>query len=154
MADNRRTANFIVHLVRERELAPTVRRLYGTDGRRILRSLEPQCLSGIRKDARYRIIGSDVILVVDAGTFVFYDCAYEELLQALGPIRDDPTVPWTMFNDDVQKGFFDRYDQYILNILYHPRVHAGMTRRQVRKLLPDIMPDVRAFVAKANAAPR
>jgi hypothetical protein len=148
--EKRGNANIVVRLVRDRDLAATIRELFGRDGRRIMRSLEPQCLSGIRKDANYRILGSDVILVVDAGTFVFYDCAYEELLQALGPIRDDPTVPWTMFNDDVQMGFFDVYDQYILNILYHPRVRAGMTRAQMRKLLPQIMPDVRGFVAKTN----
>jgi hypothetical protein len=59
-------------------------------------------------------------------------------------------VPWTMFNDDVQLGFFGVYDQYILNILYHPRVRPGMTRDQVRALLPEIMPAVRAFVAKVN----
>jgi hypothetical protein len=59
-------------------------------------------------------------------------------------------VRWTMFNDDVQMGFFDVYDQYILNILYHPRVRAGMTREEVRALLPEIMPEVRAWVAKVN----
>ncbi len=150
----REEANFIVHLVRDRDLHRTVTKLYGTSGRRIVRSLEPQCLSGIRKDAHYRIVGSDVILVVDAGTIVFYDCAYEELLQALGPIRDDPTIPWTMFNDDVQKGFFDIYDQYLLNILYHPRIRAGMTRAQIRGLLPEIMPEVRATVARLNGMRR
>jgi hypothetical protein len=91
-----------------------------------------------------------VILVVDKGEFIFFDCAYEEMLQALGPIRDDPTIPWTMFNDDVQMGFFDVYDQYILNILYHRRVQPGMTKAQVRALLPKIMPEVRAFVARKN----
>lgn len=152
ITQERREANIIVHLVRDRDLTRTVTELYGAAGRRIVRALDPQCLSGIRKDNRYRIVGSDVILVVDAGTFLFYDCAYEELLQALGPIRDDPSIPWTMFNDDVQMGFFDIYDQYILNILYHPLMRAGMTRKQVRALLPRIMPDVRAFVAAANAA--
>jgi hypothetical protein len=47
-------------------------------------------------------------------------------------------------------GFFDVYDQYILNILYHPRVRPGMSRDQVRALLPQIMPEVRAWVAKVN----
>jgi hypothetical protein len=42
------------------------------------------------------------------------------------------------------------YDQYLLNILYDPRVQAGMTRQQVRALLPQILPDVRAFVAGMN----
>ena len=57
-----------------------------------------------------------MILPVDAGDFTFYDCAYEELLRALGVINDDQSVPWTMFNDDVQMGFFDVYDQYLLNM--------------------------------------
>jgi hypothetical protein len=78
------------------------------------------------------------------------DCAYEELLQALGPINDDSSVPWTMFNDEVQMGFFDLYDQYLMNILYDPRIHAGMTRAEVRAVLPAVLPDVRAHVARVN----
>jgi hypothetical protein len=144
-------ANMSVSIVRDRDLARTIRSLYGTDlARRIQRSLEPQCLSGFRKDESFRILHSDVILVGDAGDFVFYDCTYEELLQALGPINDDATVPWSMFNDDVQMGFFDIYDQYILNILYDPRIRPGMTRDQVKALLPEILPSVRAWVAEVN----
>ncbi len=75
----------------------------------------------------YEIQRSDVILTVDSSDFVFHDCAYEELLQSLGPINDTNSVPWTMFNDDVSMGFFDIYDQYIMNILYDPRIRAGMT---------------------------
>ena len=67
---------------------------------------------------------------------MFYDCIYEELLQSLGPINDDTTVPWTMFNDEVQMGFFDLYDQYLLNILYDRRIRAGMTRAEVEAMLP------------------
>jgi hypothetical protein len=147
----RADANFVVRLVRDRDLPATVREVYGAKSRQIIHKLEPQCLSGFRKDAQYRIISSDVILVVDAGDFVFYDCAYEEMLQALGPIRDDPTVPWTMFNDRVRMGFFDVYDQYVLNILYDPRIRPGMTPDEVRAELPKVMPTVRAFVAKNNA---
>jgi hypothetical protein len=94
-----------------------------------------------------------VILVVDAGDFIFYDCAYEEMLQALGPIRDDDGVPWTMFNDDVQAGFFDIYDQFILNILYDERVRAGMTRKDMIALLPEILPSVREWIARKNNLP-
>lgn len=143
-------ANFTIRLVRNRDLARTVRKLYGAKGRQIVRSLEPQCLSGFRKDESFRIIRSDVLLAADVDDFIFFDCAYEEILQGLGPIRDDDTVPWTMFNDEVQMGFFGRYDQYLLNILYDPRVRPGMTPAEVRALLPQIMPTVREFVAKAN----
>ena len=151
MTGDRAAANVAVTLVRNRDLATTIRAFYGRGrARRIERSLEPQCLSGFSKDEQYRIVHSDVILVVDAGEFIFYDCAYEELLQALGPINDDPSVPWSMFNDDVQKGFFDVYDQYLLNILYDPRIRPGMTRDEVRAVLPQVLPSVRAFVARVN----
>jgi hypothetical protein len=42
------------------------------------------------------------------------------------------------------------YDQYILNILYHPTIKAGMTRAEVQAVLPQVLPEVRAFVAKTN----
>src|SRR5262249_29141403 len=114
------------------------------------RDLDPQCLSGFQKDDTFKIVRSDVLLVVDAGDFIFRDCVYEELLQSLGPINDTD-IPWTMFNDDVQMGFFDIYDQYILNILYHPRIKPGMTVDEVSGLLPQIIPKVRAFVEKNNS---
>jgi hypothetical protein len=56
-----------------------------------------------------------------------------------------------MFNDNVQMGFFDVYDQYLLNILYDPRVRPGMTKGDVAKLLPDVLPTVRAWVAERNS---
>jgi hypothetical protein len=151
MTAKREDAQIVVSLVRDRDLALAIRTLYGIDrARRIQRSLEPQCLSGFRKDENSRILRSDVLIVADAGDFVFYDCIYEELLQSLGPINDDTTVPWTMFNDEVQMGFFDRYDQYLLNILYDPRIKPGMTRAQVEALLPAILPQVRAWVEENN----
>jgi hypothetical protein len=144
-------ANVTVRLVRDRDLPRTFRKAFGrTRANRIMRSLDPQCLSGFRKDDRFRIVHSDVILAVDAGDFIFRDCAYEEMLQALGPINDTSSVPWTMFNDDVELGFFGVYDQHLLNILYDPRIEAGMTRAQVRALLPKVLPDVRAWVSRIN----
>jgi hypothetical protein len=151
----RADANVIVSLVRDRDLSRKIRALYGTSrARRIQRSLEPQCLSGFRKDRSFRIVHSDVILVADVGDFVFYDCIYEELLQALGPINDDASLSWSMFNDEVQMGFFDVYDQHILNILYHPRIRPGMAREEVLAVLPQVLPEVRAWVAATNALSR
>jgi hypothetical protein len=153
MTGKRSEAQIIVSLVRDRDLAHAIRALYGIDrARRIQRSLEPQCLSGFRKDESSRILHSDVLIVADAGEFVFYDCIYEELLQSLGPINDDTTVPWTMFNDDVQMGFFDLYDQYLLNILYDRRIRPGMSRAEVEALLPAVLPQVRNWVDGNNKA--
>jgi hypothetical protein len=151
ITNDREAANFTVRLVADRDLRRTIRLAYGNDkAKRIQRSLAPQCLSGIGKDERYRIRRAEVILPVDAGEFTFYDCAYEELLQALGAINDDSSVPWTMFNDDVQMGFFDVYDQYLLNILYDPRIRPGMTKQEVNGLLPEVLRSARASVTNAN----
>jgi hypothetical protein len=154
MTAKKSAANVTVTLVRDRDLGRTIRAFYGkARAKQIQKSLEPQCLSGFRKDATFRIVRSDVILVVDAGEFIFFDCAYEEILQSLGPINDDSSVPWTMFNDDVQMGFFDVYDQYILNILYDPRIRPGMTRDEVRAQLPEVLPTVREWVTRINGLP-
>lgn len=149
---DRRVANFIVMLVPRRDFAQTIRSRYGERQARLIQnSLHPECLSGIGKDKTFRIRRAEVILPVDTSEFQFLDCAYEELLQGLGLINDDSSVPWTMFNDGVQMGFFDVYDQYLVNILYDPRIQPGMTQAEVDKLFPDVLPTVRAWVANNNA---
>ena len=151
ITDDKEAANFVVSLVADRDVATTIRARYGTSrANKIEKALTPQCLSGIGKDKQFRIRRAEVFLPVDAGDFTFYDCAYEELLQGLGAINDDASVPWTMFNDDVQMGFFDVYDQYLLNILYDPRVRPGMTKAEVEGLMPGVLPAARAFVSGIN----
>jgi len=154
MTDDGESADVTVKLVRDRDLDRTIVGLYGKDRAREIRtSLDPQCLSGFRKNETYEIEHSDVFLTVDNGDFVFLDCAYEELLQSIGPINDTSSVPWTMFNDNVSMGFFDVYDQYILNLLYHPRIKAGMTVNEVKAVLPQVLPEVRAWVKQVNHLP-
>jgi Protein of unknown function (DUF2927) len=151
MAEASEAANVVVKLVRDRDLYRTITSFYGSErAREIKTSLDPQCLSGFRKSDKYEIEHSDVILTVDNGDFIFLDCAYEELLQSLGPINDTSSVPWTMFNDKVSMGFFDVYDQYIMNILYDPRIKAGMTVTEVKAVLPEVLTDVRVWVRKIN----
>ena len=154
MAGNQEDANLQVKLVRDRDLYRTISTFYGSERAKEIRSsLDPQCLSGFRKNEKFEIEHSDVILTVDNGDFVFFDCAYEELLQSLGPINDTSSVPWTMFNDNVSMGYFGVYDQYLLNLLYDPRIKAGMTVQDVRAALPDVLTDVRIWVRKVNNLP-
>ncbi len=151
MTDSNEAANVMVKLVRDRDLYRTIATFYGGErAKEIKNSLDPQCLSGFRKNERFEIERSDVILTVDNGDFVFLDCAYEELLQSLGPINDTTSVPWTMFNDNVSMGYFDVYDQYLLNLLYDPRIKAGMTVQEVKAVLPAVLADVRTWVRKVN----
>ena len=44
----------------------------------------------------------------------------------------------------------DLYDQYLLNILYDRRIRPGMTRTEVEALLPEVLPQVRAWVDDNN----
>jgi hypothetical protein len=149
---DRKAANFVVTLVPERDLARTIAAHFGAaHAKRIQTALAPQCLSGIGKDETFRIRRAEAILPADVSDFSFYDCAYEELLQGLGIINDDNSVPWTMFNDDVQMGFFDVYDQHLVNILYDPRVQPGMTKAEVEAVLPDVLPAVRSWVTSTNS---
>lgn len=151
MIETNEAANVRVKLVRDRDLFRTLTSFYGAEKAREIRSsLDPQCLSGFRKNDNFEIEHSDVILTVDNGDFTFLDCAYEELLQALGPINDTASVPWTMFNDNVSMGYFDVYDQYILNLLYDPRIKAGMTVAEAKAVLPAVLKDVRAWVRRVN----
>jgi Protein of unknown function (DUF2927) len=151
--EDRDVANVIVTVVRQEEFSRTLRARFGTEkARKITRSLRPVCLTGIGKDHTFRIRRAEIFLPGNVDDFTFSDCVYEELLQALGPINDTASVPWTMFNDNVQMGFFDRYDQYLLNVLYHPRVAPGMTEDEVRSLFPEIMPEVRATVSRLETA--
>ena len=155
MSGSPEAANSIITLVKERDLQKTIAAFYGTDrAKDIKTNLDPQCLSGFRKNEAYEIQRADIILTVDNGDFVFLDCAYEEILQSLGPINDTDSVPWTMFNDDVSMGFFDIYDQYIMNILYHPRIKAGMTVQEAQDVLPSVLRDVREWIARANNLPQ
>jgi len=155
MVQTRDEANVVVNLVRDRDLSRTITNFYGRERAKEIRaSLDPQCLSGFRKNERFEIEHSDVLLTFDSSDFTFLDCAYEELLQSLGPINDTSSVPWTMFNDNVSMGFFDVYDQYILNVLYDPRIKAGMTVQEVKAVLPDVLTEVRAWVAKVNNLPQ
>jgi hypothetical protein len=155
MAADRDTANIVVTLVREHNFAKTLASMYGDErASEIKKSLDPQCLSGFTKNERFEIEHSEVILAVDTSDFTFLDCAYEELLQSLGPINDTSSVPWTMFNDQVQMGYFDVFDQYLLNILYDPRVKAGMTVDEAGAVLPEALVAARAYVMQLNGLTR
>ena len=76
MAERPEDATITVQLVRDRDLYRTIAKDYGGErAREIKTSLDPQCLSAFRKNENFEITHSDVILTVDNGDFVFFDCA-------------------------------------------------------------------------------
>jgi hypothetical protein len=87
---------------------------------------------------------SDAVIVADEGEFLFRRCMTEEVLQGLGPVNDDPTLPESVFNDTSRNASFTRFDRHILNMLYHPAVRPGMTKIEARRVLPEVAAEVRA----------
>lgn len=93
---------------------------------------------------RNGISRSDAVIVADEGDFLFARCMTEEILQGLGPVNDDPSLGESVFNDQSPQSSFTEFDRRILNMLYHPLVRPGMTKLEVRRVLPRVAAEVRA----------
>ena len=134
------TANYNVYIVDRANYRNTaVNRIYHRNvsppGKCMVRSVFPVRSLGIIK--------SDAVIVSDEGERLFKRCMTEEILQGLGVLNDNESLPDSIFNDTSQHVSFTRYDRYILNILYDKRIKNGATAKQVSTILPDIIKDVR-----------
>lgn len=72
-------------------------------------------------------------------------CLHEEIAQGLGLANDNPQVRPSIFNDDEEFGLLTTHDEYLLKILYDPRVEPGMNAEQampiVRQVAGELFPD-------------
>jgi len=53
-------------------------------------------------------------------------CFHEELAQGLGLANDSPQARPSIFNDDEEFGLLTTHDEFLLKILYDPRLQTGM----------------------------
>ena len=75
---------------------------------------------------------NSVILIKDELPKQIRDaCIVEEIVQSLGLMNDDHRARPSIFNDDQQYLELTSHDEYLLRVLYDPRIRPGMTRRQV-----------------------
>ena len=65
-------------------------------------------------------------------------CIHEEIAQALGLPNDSPTARPSIFNDDEEFGLLTTHDEYLLNILYDPRLRPGMRAAEARPIVEAI----------------
>jgi hypothetical protein len=70
-------------------------------------------------------------------------CFHEEISQSLGLFNDDPTVRPSIFNDDDEFALLTRHDEYLLRILYDPRLRSGMTPEEAMPLVVRIVDELR-----------
>ncbi|WP_242390276.1 DUF2927 domain-containing protein [Polymorphum gilvum] len=139
MAATPEEANFHVFVVDRSQYVDVVRR----DIYRDMTATAPgRCLVRV-ESGRRGITRSSAVIVSDEGEFLFNRCLVEEILQGLGPMNDDPSLAHSVFNDYSRHSRFTAFDQFLLNMLYDPRVKPGMNRPQMEEILPVIVRDVR-----------
>ena len=59
-------------------------------------------------------------------------CLHEEIAQGLGLPNDSPLARPSVFNDDEEFGLLTRHDEYLLRMLYDPRMRTGMSEAEAR----------------------
>ncbi len=72
-------------------------------------------------------------------------CLTEEFAQVFGLINDDAGARPSIFNDDQEFIDLTRHDEYLLKMLYDPRLRAGMTESEARpvvRLMAREFPDL------------
>lgn len=74
-----------------------------------------------------------------------HSCIEEEIAQAMGLIRDDDDVRPSLFNEDEEFALLTEHDEYLLRILYDPRIRPGAGRDEAipiaRKIARELLPD-------------
>jgi hypothetical protein len=96
----------------------------------------------VKSNSEGRILRSVSFIIADQGDKIFLDCAYHEMLHALGLSNHDQSNPWTTLNQRRMVGYLTAYDRAMLTLLYDPRLRPGMSKREVRRLLPRLLSDL------------
>lgn len=80
-----------------------------------------------------------VIIPSDAAPQEVRDCLHEEVAQALGPLNDLYRLPDSIFNDDNFHTVLTGFDMLVLRAYYSPEIRNGMSKSQVRSVLPGLL---------------
>jgi hypothetical protein len=139
-ATDEQSADVIVHLIDEKNFEAALVEAFGRDtARAFVAKTDPQCMTSVKSQRGGAIVRSVSFVIVDRGDDVFLDCAYHELLHAFGLSNHDQTNPWTTLNQNRRVGYLGVYDRALLTLLYDPQIAPGMTRSEVRRLLPKLI---------------
>ncbi|MHA1128400.1 MAG: DUF2927 domain-containing protein [Alphaproteobacteria bacterium] len=144
-------ANFLVLFLNEEEQVE-----FASTLPTILRDISPAVVDAFRnsprnifcaafaftKPGQKGVYGNVLILVKsEHSDFMRKSCIHEEMAQAMGLTNDSPDARPSIFNDDEEFAFLTRHDEILLQMLYDPRLKAGMESYEVIPLLPAIARD-------------
>ena len=57
-------------------------------------------------------------------------------------MNDDDSLTESVFNDQSRHATFTKFDQALMNILYHPAIKPGMTGVEAHQTLPFVFADL------------
>jgi hypothetical protein len=137
------SADIEVRLIDEKDFTSALRTTFGAKlTKTFVARTNPQCMTSVKSSADGRIVRSVTFIIVDKSDDVFLDCAYHELLHAVGLSNHDQHNPWTTLNQKRMVGYLSVYDRALLTLLYDPRIQPGMTAKQARARLPQLIHDL------------
>lgn len=141
--DDAASADIVVRLIDEKNFNTAITAVFGRQtARAFVAKTDAQCMTSVRSAASGGIIRADSFVIIDQGDDVFLNCAYHEMLHALGLPNHDSGNPWTALNQDRTVGYLTVYDRAMLRMLYDPRVRSGMTSKDVMKVVTGVARDV------------
>src|SRR5262245_45887570 len=88
-------ADIELRLIDEKDFQSALEAAFGTRvAKTFVSRTDPQCMTSVKSTADGKIVHSVSFIIVDKGEDVFLDCAYHELLHALGLSNHDQHNPW------------------------------------------------------------
>ena len=85
------------------------------------------------------LVAGLVVIGEETGGLLRRACIHEEVVQAFGLANDDPDVRPSIFNDDGEFALLTKHDEYLLRILYDPRLRPGMTAAEALPVVREIV---------------
>lgn len=131
-------ANFRIHVVDKNQYAAVMRKDILKNKNAKVRG---QCYVRVSSGKRNGISSTDVVIVSDRDERTFNRCLVEEVLQGLGPLADKGHKGYSVFNSASKHHSFTLHDRVLLNALYDPRIKAGMSKKQVKKVISNVIRD-------------
>jgi len=140
--------NAIFQLTDQGTLGPAVRGLV----MRWRDTEREKCLGLISVDPKSGAIGkTDILIKNELPPTIRNACIVEEIVQSLGLMNDVPHARPSIFNDSQEFLDLTTHDEFLLRILYDPRVRPGMTLRMMRPLVAQIIREVRPSTGPTRA---
>lgn len=150
------TANVRVLFLNEDE-----RRVALPDLQAFIGPVDPATLAALRDPAKStyclaltvdanndRIIEKALVIIrAETPDLLRLSCIHEELAQMMGLTNDDPAARPSIFNDDEEFATLTRMDEYLLRILYDPRLSPGMSEAEGKGIVETI---AAGLLASAN----